>query len=209
MSVIPNLASSLGINSAQPDIELAEQIVKKNDTSAVAELVEHLSHKNKRLQSDCVKTLYEIGERKPELIADYYKEFADLLTSKNNRLVWGGMCALDGISRVNPKAVYGLLDKIIAAADQGSVITKDHAVNILATLAANKHYKDTCSPLLKDILLSAPTNQFPSYCEKALAVIDEDNKKEFAKIMTSRVESLATTSQKKRVEKVLKKLEKV
>ena len=55
------------------DQELARKIVRKRDGPAVQELVENLAHKNKGIQNDCIKALYEIGEADPNLIAKYYK----------------------------------------------------------------------------------------------------------------------------------------
>ena len=40
-----------------------------------------------RTAGDCMKVLYKLGTRKPELIAPYTDVFIDLLASKNNRLV--------------------------------------------------------------------------------------------------------------------------
>src|SRR3954467_15764863 len=102
MSIIDQLAVSLGRRDEVPNRELAERIASKGDKAAVKELVENLSNKNKNIQSDCLKTLYEIGEREPSLIGDYAKEFGTLLTSKNPRMVWGAATALSSIAEVNP-----------------------------------------------------------------------------------------------------------
>ena len=142
MSVLDKLATTLNRRDEVPNQELALRIVDAGDTSAVKELVVHLGHKDKNIQSDCIKVLYEIGERRPELISKYCKEFGKLLDSKNNRLVWGAMTALDTIATEEPKGVYGLLAGILSIADAGSVITKDHAVGILIKLALVKQYAD-------------------------------------------------------------------
>src|SRR5205823_2531500 len=107
----------------------------------------------------------EIGERKPNLIASYHKEFGKLLESDNNRLAWGAMTALDAIALQEPKAVRGLLPKILATADEGSVITRDHAVAILVKLGSLKQYARHCFPLLIEQLKTCPLNQLPMYAE--------------------------------------------
>src|ERR1041385_1990762 len=104
-SIIERLASSLGKRDEKPNQELAASLVKSKDKKAIKELVEHLSDKDKNIQSDCIKVLYEIGEQKPELIADYDKEFLALLDSKNNRLVWGAMTAIDCIAAISPDSI--------------------------------------------------------------------------------------------------------
>src|SRR6266550_3796169 len=103
MTVLDRLSSVRGERDNVADIALAEDIVRTKDTAAIRELVEHLQEKNVRLQSDCVKTLYEVGEREPKLIGKYTDDFAALLTSTNQRLVWGAVTALDACASANPE----------------------------------------------------------------------------------------------------------
>src|SRR5262245_35715485 len=102
MRVIDKLAISLNRRDEVPNQELAQKIVAIGDQSAVKELIDNLASKNKGIQHDCIKVLYEIGERKPDLIATYHKEFGSLLESKDNRLVWGAMTALHMIALNEP-----------------------------------------------------------------------------------------------------------
>jgi len=205
MSILNKLASALDRRDELPNEELAKQIADKNDNEAVKELVANLSNKSKDIQTDCIKVLYEIGERKPALIAAYAKEFIDLLDSRNNRLQWGAMTAINTITLENPKLIYGSLSKIIAAADNGSVITKDHAVNILISLCSLKQYTENAFSLLIEQLLNSPTNQLPMYAEKAIPVINEKNKQLFVKTLASRINDIGKETKRKRVEKVIKK----
>lgn len=207
MSVIEKLATALNRRDEVPNQELARRIVSQRNTAAVQEVVENLNHKNKGIQGDCIKVLYEIGESTPELIAKYYREFGKLLESTNNRLVWGAMTALDTIVLKEPKGVYGMLPKILEAADNsGSVIARDHAVGILVKLGMLKPYKSDCVPLLIEQLLSCPNNQFAMYAEMSLAAIDDANRKRFQQVMEKRLPKLDKESQKKRVAKVLRKI---
>jgi hypothetical protein len=206
MTILNKLATALNRRDEVPNQELAQEIVKKNDKSAVKELVENLANKNKDIQNDCIKVLYEIGYSKPEMIASYHKEFAKLLDSKNNRMVWGAMTALDAIALNEPKAVFGLLSKILATADAGSVITRDHAFGILTKLGTLKQYSESCFPLMVEQLMSCPNNQFPMYAEKSLAMATDQNKDRLKKVLNARIENLEKESQKKRIAKVLKSL---
>jgi hypothetical protein len=206
MSVIDKLATALNRRDEVPNQELAQEIVRTNDRAAVKELIENLANKDKRLQSDCIKALYEIGERRPALIATYHREFGKLLDSKNNRLVWGAMSALDSITPQKPKEIHGLLAKILAVADSGSVITRDHAVGILVKLGTLKQYEDACLPLLLEQLLACPNNQLPMYAEMSLPLVNDKNKAALQKVLTRRLGGLEKKSQKKRVAKVLKRL---
>lgn len=205
MSIISKLASSLGRRDEVPNQELAKQIVNKKDKSAVKDLADNLDNKSKDIQNDCIKVLYEIGEQNPVLIADYAKVFVGLLDHKNNRLQWGAMTAIHTITLESPAIIYAALPKIVAAADKGSVITKDYAVNILIKLCSLKQYAEKTFPLLIEQLLSSPTNQLPMYAEKAMPIINDKNKEFFIKTLSSRLDDIEKDTKRKRVEKVIKK----
>jgi hypothetical protein len=208
MSIIDQLAVSLGRRDEVPNVELAEKIASKGDKAAVKELVENLSNKNKNIPPDCLKTLYEIGYRKPQLIADYYREFGSLLTSKNGRMVWGAATALSSIAEANPKGVYGLIPAMLKAADDsGSVIARDHVVIALSKLGSMKQYNEDCSALLLEQLMKVPVNQFPMYVEESVAVINDKNREAFLEVINTRMnDDIQQESKRKRVEKVVKKL---
>ncbi len=206
MTILNKLACSLGRRDEVPNQELAQQILKTKNTRAIKELVDNLANKDKNIRSDCIKVLYEIGEQRPELIADYDREFLELLDNKNNRLVWGAMSALDCIASINPSSIYRKLGKILRVADAGSVITKDHAVGILIKLAGDKRYADDALSLLLDQLRSSATNQLPMYAENSLPVIPDRSKALFVRVLTARLGDLEKDSKRKRVEKVIKKL---
>lgn len=209
MTVLNKLASALNRRDEVPNQELAKEIVRTGDKRAVKELVENLAHRDKNIPSDCIKVLYEIGEREPALLAAYYHEFGKLLDSKNNRLVWGAMTALDTIAALEPKGVHSLLAKILEVADNsGSVIARDHAVGILVKLGSLKQYADECTPLLVEQLQTCPDNQLPMYAEMSLGLVNEKNRAALQKVMTRRLPELPKESQQKRVAKVLKRLEK-
>ena len=206
MSVINELATTLGRRDEVPNRELAKKIAAKKDKKAVAELTDNLANKNKDIQSDCIKVLYEIGVIDASLIAPHHETFARILNSKNNRLVWGAMTALDAIASVAPKEIYANLSTIMEASDKGSVIAKDHAIGILIKLAAHKPYADDATTLQLDQLKQSAPNQLPMYAENAFAVMSDKYLSQFKEILTSRLDDMEKESKRKRVEKVLKKI---
>jgi hypothetical protein len=208
MSIIGQLAASLGRRDEVPNQILAKLIADNHDTWAVQELIDNLANKDKAIQNDCIKTLYEIAMLKPELVAGHAKVFIALLASKNNRQQWGAMTAIDHITNNCPTEVYAALAKIIAVADAGSVITNDHCVGILIKLCAIDQYADDAFALLNERLLKSPVNQFPMYAENALPAISEKYKPVFIKTLITRLPDLKKESQTKRVEKVLRKIHK-
>src|SRR6266545_6708403 len=98
MSVLNQLASSLGRRDETPNQELARDLAAKKDRKGIRELAENLWNKDKNIQADCIKVLYEVGAIEPKLIASYADDFVRCLRSRNNRLVWGGMTALTEVA---------------------------------------------------------------------------------------------------------------
>ncbi|MDA4113215.1 MAG: hypothetical protein OK474_04130 [Thaumarchaeota archaeon] len=158
------------------------------------------------MQSDCIKVLYEIGELRPSLIADFRANFVELLGSKNNRMVWGAMTALDTITLEDPGAVYATLARIVAAADGGSVITKDHAVSIMIKLCSIEQYSNKTFPMLLDQLRRCSTNQLPMYAEKAIPIISDENRAFFIETLSLRLDGMQKESKRRRIEKVIRRV---
>jgi Vesicle coat complex COPI, gamma subunit len=208
MSIIDKLATATGNRNEEPNIVLAKEIAASNNAEAVQELVSLFTHKNKQIQSDSIKTLYELAALKPEMVAPYHKEITALLSSKNNRLVWGAMTALDAIASTVPEEIYKRLDEILDVADKRSVITKDHAIGILVKLAGVKKYTNGCIAKLLHILTHSAGNQFAMYSENIAPVIPQQDKTVFMEILQNRIPLLEKESQQKRVQKLLKKLAK-
>src|SRR6185503_4274685 len=149
MSVLSRLASSVGRRDEIPNQELARALADKKDKARIREIAENLWNKDKRIQADCIKVLYEVGYIEPKLIADHAQDFVKLLRSKNNRLVWGGMTALAEVAKANSDEVFKYLDEIKKAKETGSVITVDNAISTLAyTAAARDKYNQAIFPYL-------------------------------------------------------------
>lgn len=201
------LAHALGRRDEVPNVELAERIVAADDHSAVATLIEALRDRPRRMQSDCIKTLYEVAQRAPDLVAEHCREFFPLLDSRHNRLVWGAMTALDALANVCAAELAGQLPKLVAAAERGTVITRDHVVGILYKLAQNKTYAKRATPLLLRQLGDCPDNQFPMYAEKSLIALKRHAPQAFKRVLTRRHSKLPKASQQRRVARVLRALE--
>jgi hypothetical protein len=204
MSVLGKLASALGRNDEQPNVELAEVLAAKPDAAAIAELAGALAAGPTAASNDAIKVLYELGERRPELVAPHAKAFLTLLGGKNNRNVWGALQAIETITSLQPDAVLAELPKIIAAADKGSVIAKDKAVAILVKLAAAGHGPQVL-PVLLERLEGAAPNQFPMYAEQALPVIDAAHRAAFVRLLETRLAGIEASAKRMRVEKVLRR----
>jgi hypothetical protein len=203
MSVTDKLAHSLGRRDEVPNQELARDLAAKNDQKGIREVAENLWNKDKNIQADCIKVLYEVGYIEPKLIADYAEDFVKLLKSKNNRLVWGGMTALAEVAKANPDAVFKHFDAIKKAKETGSVITVDNAISTLAYTAANDKYNKAIFPYLLKHLSSCRPKEVPQHSEKTLPAVNTSNKNEFIKVLEKRMEDLSGGGLS-RVKKVIK-----
>lgn len=203
-SIKDQLANALGRRDEAPNIALADKISKASDKKAVEELIGLMNHTSIPIRHDAIKVLYEIGERKSELIEKYHEDFIKLLEHKDNWMKWGAMSALYVISKVKPELIADYLTTILDAMDEGSVITRDHGIYILCNMALVKKYHKDCMELLLEQLQKAPVNQMPMYAEKTAEVISAPYIKRMEKILRARYDVMEIPGKKKRIEKLLK-----
>jgi hypothetical protein len=204
MSVLNKTASALGRNDEQPNMELAEELANTQDKESIAEIVSGL-RMNKAVASDCIKILYEIGGRKPELIAPYAENFLRLLKSKDNRLVWGAMTALGFIAELNPEPVYLSFEDIYDAYASGSVITVDNSISVFAALCkADKEYEKRIFPLLTQHLSKCRAREIPQHLTRMSICFTKNNIGQVESTIRGRFKEL-TGPQQARVNKVMKK----
>lgn len=204
--MIELLACKLGRNDEIPNIELAEKLCATMDTKGVYEIVCGLKSKEQAVAGDCIKVLYEIGQRKPELIADFADDFITVLSSKNNRLIWGGMTALVYIAPIRPAVIFNRLAEIVAAYKKGSVITVDNSISVFAILcAANDGYCAKIFPMLLDHLAHCRAKEIPQHAERMAVCINAGNRAMFAKALDARSGELSR-AQHSRVIKLVSKI---
>lgn len=209
MSIINQLAGAQGHRDDALNIQLAADIASAGRTDAIAELVENLYHPDKNVQSDCIKVLYETGYLAPELLVPHWEAFTGLLTSRNNRMVWGAMIALSCIAPHCHALLFGALHIIISAMEKGSVITMDAGVSVLAVLSSYPEYYDTTFPHLSGQLLHCPIKQLPAYIEKSLVCITARNKDIMLSIIRNRQPECERASQRQRLDKLAGKIDRI
>lgn len=206
MSVLAQLALAFQRNDEAPNEALAQRIAETGDAAAVVELVTNLKNTDPAIQSDCIKVLYEVGGRRPDLIAPHALAFVDLLRSRQNRLVWGGMTALGAIAAQKADDLWAHADVIMTATEKGSAITQDWGVRVLATISAhNSTYEARILPFLKAFLENCPPKDLPRHAESALVAANAGNREALATLLTARLPSLKATGAK-RVQAVIRKL---
>lgn len=208
MSVLDNIAHLQGRSDEIPNQELAKQLAEKKDHAGVQEIADNLWNKDKNIQADCIKVMYEIGYRHPELIAPYVGHFLKLLTTKNNRLVWGAMIALSTVASVAAKKIFAKRADIVKAIESGSVITVDNGIKTLA-ITASQHpkYNKDLFPLLLERLRICRSKDVPQHSEHCLIAVNAENHEEFIRILEERKKEF-TVSQLARVKKIIQKVSK-
>ena len=204
--MINKIAYFLGRNDEEPNISVAIELCKTKNKKNIKEIAEGLASENSQIANDCIKVLYEIGEREPTLISAYTGDFIKLLKSKNNRLVWGSMTALSKIASLSPKKIFDNLDTVIKTYEKGSVITVDNSISVFAELVkADRMYAKKVFPVILKHLETCIPREVGQHSERAFICITENNSKDFKNVLMKRYDSL-TDSQKKRVDKLLKKI---
>jgi hypothetical protein len=186
-----------------PNQELARELAERKDREGIREIAENLWNKDKNIQADCVKVLYEIGYIDPSLIAGFAEDFLKLLRSRNNRLVWGGMIALSTVAELRADLIQTHLEEILKAMDAGSVITVDNAVKALALAASKDANREFIFPHLLEHLRTCRPKDVAQHSEKSLPAVDASNKDEFIAVLEKRMEDLSG-AQVNRVKKVIR-----
>lgn len=203
MPLMDKIASSLGRRDEIPNQELAADLATRQDRDGIRELVLNLRNRDRKIQSDCIKVLYEVGYRSPELIALYVDEFLSLLKSRNNRLVWGSMIALVTIAPLKAGDLFVQREEIMRAVDQGSVITTDNGIKALSLVAAaDRQYQEALFPYLLDHLSHCRPKDVPQHAESVLMAVNSKNKDAFIDVITTRLSDMHP-AQAKRLKKVL------
>jgi len=186
-----------------PNQELARELAESRNSEGVHEIAENLWNKDRNVANDCIKVLYEIGYLAPELIAGYVDDFLKLMQSRNNRMVWGVMLALSTIAALKADEIYPHVGEIEKVMENGSVITVDNGVKILALVASkNEAYRARIFPYLLDHLATCRPKDVPQHSEKTLAAVSARNKAEFIAVLQKRMVDLQG-AQVSRVKKVI------
>lgn len=206
MTTLDRIAFSLGRRDDVPNQELARELAENTDIEGIHEIAEHLWDSNPKIQSDCIKVLYEVGYISPALIADYYSDFLKLLKHRNNRLVWGAMIALSTIANIRADELFQKFDRIKSAIGEGSVITTDMGIKTLALIASIKaEYCAEIFPYLLEHLKTCRLKDVPQHAEHVLAAVKTENQAAYESALMDRMQDLSSPGLA-RIKKIFTKL---
>jgi hypothetical protein len=208
MSALQKIAYYQNQRDEVPNQELAKELAAKKDRKGIREIAANLWNENPAVQSDCLKVLYEIGYLQPELAAPYTDDYLQLLHSRNNRLVWGAMIALSTVADLKADVIYPHVEEIKQVVAEGSVITRDNGVKVLALVAAqNAAYSRKLFPYLLHHLETCRPQDVPQHAEKTALAVTARNRKQFVAVLENRLVDLSG-AQAARVKKVIAEVEK-
>jgi hypothetical protein len=203
MSVLNEISFYQNRRDEVPNQELAKKLAQTRDTAGIREIAEHLWDKNANVRSDCLKVLYETGYLAPELIAEYVDDFIKLTSDKNNRLVWGAMIALSTISALKPEACLQHLDALLKIIDEGSVITQDAGIIMLAGMAsAGEPYASKVFPNILAHFEKCSAKYIANRAEHVAPAVTAPYRVGFTSILEKRLPELSS-SMAARVRKLL------
>jgi hypothetical protein len=205
VSVFDRIAYLQGRRDELPNQELAKELAESGNTAGIREIAGNMFNKDINIQSDCIKVLYEAGYIKPEIIAGYAGDFIKLLRSGNNRFVWGAMIALSTIANLKADEIYKNLDTIYKVIKEGSVITVDNGIKVLAAVASkNDEYNKAIFPYLIDHLRKCRPKEVSQHAESTFIAVTPSNRDEFINVLKGR-EISQSASQLARFRKIYKK----
>ncbi len=203
MSVLDRIACAQGRRDEAPNQALARDLAEQEDQEGIRELAANLGHADPNVRSDCLKTLYEVGYLRPELIADYAGEFLRLLRDRHNRMVWGSMIALATIAPLCPDELFQQRQRIQDALAEGSVIIADNGVKVLAAVAAaDDAYRAELLPYLFHHLQTCRPKDVPQHAEAIVQAVDAAHAEKFGAVLERQLANMSA-SQAARVKRVI------
>lgn len=205
--MIDQLAHAQGRRDETPNIELAQHIAHTQNQHAVVELLNLVATGSRAAQNDSIKVLYEIGALRADLLQPHVDTFVTWAASSNNRLSWGAFTALDAIAASYPSEIAAHLREIVKHGQNVSVIGRDKIVALLCKLA-QAGFQKKAVPHLLTAIKNSPDNQLPMYAEQAQHVFSAKNRDAFRSILARRLKKIASATKRKRLEKVLRALDK-
>lgn len=206
MAVLKQISFYQNRRDEVPNQELARKLARTADKPGIREVADNLTNKNRAIQSDCLKVLYEIGYLKPRLIAPYVKDFLGLLAEKNNRMVWGAMIALASIAEIRHEEIWNQVDNVVAAIDNGTLITLVWGIRTLARAASmSSRRTKIILPKLQTYLRTCKARDVPTHLESMLPVIDGMSWPALKQTVEARRTEMAA-SHLSRLKKVLKQI---
>jgi hypothetical protein len=192
-----------------PNLDLARDLVARNDIAGIREIAENMWNDNKNIHGDCINVMYEIAIIDPNLVIPYAEDFIKFIKSKHQNMVRGAITALAEIAKIKPDFIFKHLNEIKKVKESSSDITLDKSISALAnTSAGDKEYSKVIFPYLLEHLSTCYFKEIPEHAERILPAVNEDNQFEYIKTLEKRIEQLSG-SDFTRLKKIIRIAEKI
>ena len=197
-SVLSKLAGAQNRKDEEPNKELGRELVENHDIEGIQEIAENLWNKDKRVRTDCLSVLEQVGLLDPELVDNYVTDFLELISSKDNRLVWASMINLALIADRKPHEIFERYDDVVKVIEKGSVITKDNGIKTLAKVASTRtEYNEVIMPYLMEQLRRCRSKSVPQYAESIRCAVEIDKQDQYLSILNERYDELSAPQQRR------------
>jgi hypothetical protein len=204
MTILSRLSGAQGRRDEGPNKDLGQELADSRDVEGIQTIAENLWNEDKRVRTDCLSVLEQVGLLDPALIEAYVADFLELAFGKDNRLAWAAMINLALVADRRPGEIFERFDQLVQVIDKGSVITVDAGIKTLAKVAStSREYKEAVMPYLLEQLGSCRPKSVPQYAESIRCAIDPDSEEQYLGILNERLSTLSA-AQQRRVKKLLR-----
>lgn len=192
-----------------PNLDLARDLVSRDDFEGIREIARNLWNENKNIHSDCVQVMYEIARIDPDLVIPYVADFVRLLKHKNAHMVSGAITALAEAARVRPDITFKNLSEIKRVKESSEGTALDKSISALAhTSSGADEYEREIFPYLLSHLASCHFKLLPEHAERILPAVNENNQLQFVSALKKRME-LLSGSDYTRIKKIIREAENI
>lgn len=116
-----------------------ELLHKKLSATSTSKLMANLSSNDTTLKYTTCKVLIHRSETEPQKVYSQFKEFVNLIDSKNNILKWTALIVIGNLAPVDKdKKIDKILPKLFAQLNTGKMITAGNTAKALGIIAKNK-----------------------------------------------------------------------
>ncbi|MDC1069015.1 hypothetical protein OAQ99_07640 [Candidatus Kapabacteria bacterium] len=178
-------------------------LVTDSTSQSLVYIDKWLNSKDDKLIATATSFIDELGAIKPDLCTRFTGSLLELITNKSNRIVWGSLTALESYADLIHDKLYNNFNLIINALENGSVVAKDHVVQILQKLSKyDQYYKDCIVIMIEQIRVCAP-NQLGQYSERCFDVIKQEDADDFMESLRLRFAGLDNHHHVRRIQNLL------
>ncbi len=201
------LSTAQGRADQGPNRYVAETLINSRDLDGLSYLISCLDQEiGIKTKIDILLCLAHLSSISPEMLVPHVDRLFPFLESQHNRAIWATMITLSNMTPLIADKLYTQLPLIMDKTEHGSVVTKDHGIDILIGLYQIPIYRSDAFELFCEQLSNAPDNQLGQYGEKISLVVSAEDKSRVINILEARLPELVKESHVRRTSKLIKRM---